>query len=429
MPVKKDPSGRRSIEAEVEVPGTPEEVWQAIATGPGITSWFVPSTVEERVGGTATANFGPGMESVATIKEWDPPRRFMAETVEDPAQGPVATEWIVEARAGGLCVVRVVHSWFASSGRLGQTVRRSPGRLEMVLPHPAALSETLPRPDRFADSAHGFRARAEGEGLGGADQFSGYWETSGRSADQNERRCAATLRPGRARRRNGLPGGVAASPRPAGAGSVPHLCHGDGRDDPALDAHVSLRPAGGGRGRSGDPRLASVDESALPRACYRASDIVSCSGKSGDDTMSVFRSPRQSLHDLKGRQRDQPTAPGRDDVRPLGTRHPDQPRRPRDQTKGHRRTDQDVGAEHPATVPVVAAAARVNDADDRTARGRRRQQEKAQPRRPTAEGVPGHHHAAREHEQQQHDDLNPTQHAVQAAVTTANGIRSAGSTR
>jgi uncharacterized protein YndB with AHSA1/START domain len=113
MPVKKDPSGRRSVEAEVEVPGTPEEVWQAIATGPGISSWFVPSTVEGRVGGTATANFGPGMESVATIKAWDPPRRFVAESVEEP--GTVATEWIVEARSGGTCVVRVVHSWFAST--------------------------------------------------------------------------------------------------------------------------------------------------------------------------------------------------------------------------------------------------------------------------------------------------------------------------
>ena len=36
MSVKKEASGRRSIQVEVEVPGTPEEVWQAIATGPGI---------------------------------------------------------------------------------------------------------------------------------------------------------------------------------------------------------------------------------------------------------------------------------------------------------------------------------------------------------------------------------------------------------
>jgi uncharacterized protein YndB with AHSA1/START domain len=40
MSVKKEASGRRSVQVEVEVPGTPEEVWQAIATGPGISSWF-----------------------------------------------------------------------------------------------------------------------------------------------------------------------------------------------------------------------------------------------------------------------------------------------------------------------------------------------------------------------------------------------------
>lgn len=113
MPVKKDPSGQRSVEAEVEVPGTPEEVWRAIATGQGISSWFVPSTVEERAGGAATSNFGPGMESAGTIKSWEPPHRFVVETVEGP--GPVATEWIVEARSGGTCVVRVVHRWFAST--------------------------------------------------------------------------------------------------------------------------------------------------------------------------------------------------------------------------------------------------------------------------------------------------------------------------
>src|SRR5262245_25764628 len=113
MPVKKESSGQRSVEAEVEVPGTPEEVWAAIATGKGMSSWFVPSTSDERVGGKIMNNFGPGMESVGTIKAWNPPRSFVAETEEEP--GTVATEWTVEARGSGTCIVRVVHRWFAST--------------------------------------------------------------------------------------------------------------------------------------------------------------------------------------------------------------------------------------------------------------------------------------------------------------------------
>jgi uncharacterized protein YndB with AHSA1/START domain len=114
MSLKKDESGRRWVEVEVEVPGTPEEVWKAIATGPGISSWFVPTEVRED--GTVVSNFGPGMESVAKVTSWEPPHRFSA-TSEDlgPEAPPVATEWIVEARSGGTCVVRVVHSLFASA--------------------------------------------------------------------------------------------------------------------------------------------------------------------------------------------------------------------------------------------------------------------------------------------------------------------------
>jgi uncharacterized protein YndB with AHSA1/START domain len=111
--VRKDATGQRSVEAEVEVPGSPDEVWRAIATGKGISSWFVPSTVEEPAGGAAASNFGPGMEAVATIKTWNPPQSFVTEMEEGSLK--VATEWIVEARAGGTCVVRVVHRWFAST--------------------------------------------------------------------------------------------------------------------------------------------------------------------------------------------------------------------------------------------------------------------------------------------------------------------------
>ncbi|MFL5329418.1 MAG: SRPBCC family protein [Gemmataceae bacterium] len=116
MSVKKEPSGRRSVQVEVEVPGTPEEVWQAIASGPGISSWFVPTTFEEKDGQpvAVTMNFGPGMESTSKISKWDPPRMFAAQGEGWGGSPPMATEWSVEAR-GGNCLVRVVHSLFAST--------------------------------------------------------------------------------------------------------------------------------------------------------------------------------------------------------------------------------------------------------------------------------------------------------------------------
>jgi uncharacterized protein YndB with AHSA1/START domain len=118
MSVKKEASGRRSIQVEVEVPGTPEEVWQAIATGPGISCWFCPAEIEERDGKPVAAklNFGPGMESRSVVTAWDPPRLFAREADGwAPGSPPIATEFSVEARAGGVCVVRVVNSLFAST--------------------------------------------------------------------------------------------------------------------------------------------------------------------------------------------------------------------------------------------------------------------------------------------------------------------------
>jgi len=117
MSLKKDASGRRSIQVEVEVPGSPEEVWQAIATGPGISAWFVPTVFEEKAGKpvSLTMSFGPGMDAASKVTHWDPPHRFAAEGELAPGSPAMATEWTVEAKAGGTCVVRVVHSLFAST--------------------------------------------------------------------------------------------------------------------------------------------------------------------------------------------------------------------------------------------------------------------------------------------------------------------------
>lgn len=116
MSIKKGDDGSRRVEMTVDVAGTPEEVWAAMATGPGISCWFTPTRVEERVGGMIAFELGPDMESVGQITTWEPPGRLGYEE-RDWMEGapPLATEVRIEIKEGGTCVVRMVHSLFASS--------------------------------------------------------------------------------------------------------------------------------------------------------------------------------------------------------------------------------------------------------------------------------------------------------------------------
>jgi uncharacterized protein YndB with AHSA1/START domain len=113
-----DPADRPPLELEVEVPGTPEEVWRAIATGPGISAWLQPTEVEPRPGGRFSFDLGAGPQS-GTVTAWEPPHRFGQEVTWRPGRGRpaarLATEWHVRARAGGTCVVRMVMSGFGSA--------------------------------------------------------------------------------------------------------------------------------------------------------------------------------------------------------------------------------------------------------------------------------------------------------------------------
>ena len=109
---------RRSIEVQAEVPGTPEQVWEAIASGPGITAWFVTTELDPREGGDVKFDFGAGLESTAKISGWDPPRRIAYDEqwpVQTGEHVTLATEFLVEARAGGTCIVRAV-STFSTTG-------------------------------------------------------------------------------------------------------------------------------------------------------------------------------------------------------------------------------------------------------------------------------------------------------------------------
>lgn len=101
----------REIDLSVEVPGTPEEVWRAIATSGGVTSWFVPFEVAEEEGGSVTMDFGEFGTESAEVSAWQPPHRF---EYRSSGERPLAYEWLVEARDGGSCVVRLVNRGFGA---------------------------------------------------------------------------------------------------------------------------------------------------------------------------------------------------------------------------------------------------------------------------------------------------------------------------
>lgn len=109
------------LEFSVEVPGTPEQVWEAIATAKGMSAWFLPTEMEERAGGSLHFSMGPEMGSDGEVTDWDPPRRIVyqedwaALMGKDPDElSPLTSEFLVDAQSGGTCVVRVTSSGFGT---------------------------------------------------------------------------------------------------------------------------------------------------------------------------------------------------------------------------------------------------------------------------------------------------------------------------
>ena len=97
---------------EFQVDATPEEVWDAIATGPGVDAWFMGrNEIEPREGGTVRTIMRGGTEE-GTVQAWEPPNRLAYRTPEGPDGALHAFEYIVEGRGKGSTVVRWVHSGF-----------------------------------------------------------------------------------------------------------------------------------------------------------------------------------------------------------------------------------------------------------------------------------------------------------------------------
>lgn len=99
------------VTEEITLDATPEQVWQAIATGPGIDSWFMGhSEIEPREGG-ATSFSMFGQEEPGTVTAWEPGKRFAYRSDEKNGEF-MAFEYLLEGREGGSTVLRFVHNGF-----------------------------------------------------------------------------------------------------------------------------------------------------------------------------------------------------------------------------------------------------------------------------------------------------------------------------
>jgi uncharacterized protein YndB with AHSA1/START domain len=97
------------LSQEIELGATPEQVWDAIATGPGVDSWFMGRSE------FGTAEGGPadltmmGHTEHATITAYEPGARLATRSEPTDDGRFMAFEYLIEGRAGAT-VLRVVQS-------------------------------------------------------------------------------------------------------------------------------------------------------------------------------------------------------------------------------------------------------------------------------------------------------------------------------
>lgn len=100
------------IEEEIALDATPAQVWEAIATGPGVDSWFMGrNEIEPGKGGLTRMTMGEHAEE-GTVTAWQPNEHFAFKSRENADGTFMAFEYLIEGRDGGSTVLRFVHSGF-----------------------------------------------------------------------------------------------------------------------------------------------------------------------------------------------------------------------------------------------------------------------------------------------------------------------------
>ena len=89
------------IRKEVELAASPEQVWEAIATGPGLAAWFMPMEID------------PDSKMVTS---WEPGRRLTVRMPPGDDGSFQAFDYRIDIAGPGKAVLRFSHSGFTSDG-------------------------------------------------------------------------------------------------------------------------------------------------------------------------------------------------------------------------------------------------------------------------------------------------------------------------
>ncbi|MEZ6241436.1 MAG: SRPBCC domain-containing protein [Phycisphaerales bacterium] len=99
--------GTRSLTSSISLDATPEQVWEMLTTGEGLSRWFpVEARVTPGVGGELWFSWGKNvMEGSAKIVSWEPPHRLVTEW------GQMQDRFTIEGK-GGTTTLTIVTSGF-----------------------------------------------------------------------------------------------------------------------------------------------------------------------------------------------------------------------------------------------------------------------------------------------------------------------------
>ena len=95
---------------EIEVGVTPEQAWQAVATGEGMDAWMMGrNEIEPREGGKIRT-ITPSWSTEASVTTWDPPNRFVSRTEKAEDGAFMTFDYRIEGGDKGNTSIKWIHS-------------------------------------------------------------------------------------------------------------------------------------------------------------------------------------------------------------------------------------------------------------------------------------------------------------------------------